>query len=84
MGTTTSAVMHSGLMRRIRRVFGLEPPSREEIRRRIRSKPGIIDSLTPDALEYIRNYDGPEVHGPPLTKRERRELERRMAARSQK
>ena len=72
-----------GFLARIRRAFGLNAPSREEIRRRIRSKPGIIESLTPEALEYLRNYDGPEVHGPPLTERERRDRERRMAARNQ-
>jgi hypothetical protein len=31
-----------GFLARIRRAFGLNAPSREEIRRRIRSKPGII------------------------------------------
>lgn len=54
-----------GVLARVRRALGLEAPSREEIRRRIRSKPGIFDSLTPEALEYIRNYDGPENMGPP-------------------
>jgi hypothetical protein len=76
-----SAGAHRGFFARIRRAFGLEAPSREEIRQRIRSKPGIIESLSPEALEYLRSYDGPEVHGPPLTKRERRDLERCMAAR---
>jgi hypothetical protein len=76
-----SAGAHRGILARIRRAFGLEAPSREEIRRRIHSKPGIIESLTPEALEYLRSYDGPEIHGPPLTERERRDLERRMAAR---
>jgi hypothetical protein len=70
-----------GLLARIRRAFGLEAPSREEIRRRIRSKPGIIDSLSPEALEYLRNYDGPENSGPPLTRRERRLLAERMSKR---
>jgi hypothetical protein len=53
-----------GLLARIRRVLGLEAPSREEIRRRIRSKPGLIESLSPEALEYLRTYDGPEHLGP--------------------
>lgn len=39
-----------------------------------------LDSLTPEQLESLRNYDGPENLGPPLTKRERRDLERRMAS----
>jgi hypothetical protein len=52
------------LLARIRRAFGLEAPSREEIRRRMRSKPGLIDSLSPEALEYLRTYDGPEHLGP--------------------
>lgn len=53
-----------GLLARLRRAVGLEAPSREEIRRRMRSKPGLIDSLSPEALEYLRNYDGPEHLGP--------------------
>lgn len=54
-----------GVRARIRRAFHPEAPSREEIRRRVRSKPGIFDSLGPEALEYLRNYDGPENMGPP-------------------
>ena len=42
-----------------------DAPAREEARRRIRSKPGLIASLSPEALEYIRGYDGPENIGPP-------------------
>lgn len=53
----------------------------EEGRRRLRNAPGFFESLPPGTLEYIRSYDGPENHGPPLTKRERRDLERRIAAR---
>jgi hypothetical protein len=56
----------------------------EEGRRRMWSRRGFLASLTPEQLELMRNYDGPEVHGPPLTRRERRDLERRMAAREQK
>jgi hypothetical protein len=52
----------------------------EEGRRRMWSRPGFFASLTPEQLEMIRNYDGPENLGPPLTRRERRDLERRMAA----
>lgn len=48
---------------------------------RMRNAPGYFASLTEEQLELIRTYDGPENLGPPLTKRERRDLERRMAAR---
>jgi hypothetical protein len=45
------------------------PPSLEEVaedaRRRIRSKPGFFASLSPEARELIRNFDGPEMLGPP-------------------
>jgi hypothetical protein len=53
--------------------------TREEARRRMRSRPGLFASMSPEDLEYLRNYDGPENSGPPLTRRERRGLERRMA-----
>ena len=56
-----------------------DPATLEEGRRRLRSAPRYFDTLSPEALEYIRNYDGPENHGPPLTRRERRDLERRLA-----
>lgn len=56
----------------------------EEGRRRMWSRRGFLASLTPEQLEMMRNYDGPENLGPPLTKRERRDLERRLAARNQK
>lgn len=49
-------------------------------RRRLRSSPGFFASLPPETLEYIKSYDGPENHGPPLTRRERRDLERRRSA----
>jgi hypothetical protein len=55
----------------------------EEGRRRLRSARRFLPSLTPEQLEFMRTYDGPEVHGPPLTRRERRDLERRIAARNQ-
>jgi hypothetical protein len=45
------------------------PPSleevREEARRRIRSKPSFFASLSPEARELMRNFDGPEMLGPP-------------------
>jgi hypothetical protein len=59
-----SGAAPTGLVARFRRALGLEPPSREEVRRRMRSKPGLYDSLSPEALEYLRNYDGPEHLGP--------------------
>jgi hypothetical protein len=59
-----SAAAPTSLITRLRRALGLEPPSREEIQQRMRSKPGIIDSLSPEQLNYFRNYDGPEHLGP--------------------
>lgn len=46
----------------------------EEGHRRMRNSPGFFASLTPEQMEYLRNYDGPEYLGPPLTKRNRRFL----------
>lgn len=46
-----------------------DAPTREEAWRRINSKPGFISSLSPEALEYIKNYDGPEDMGPPHPER---------------
>lgn len=57
-----------------------DPATLEAGIRRARSAPRYFESLSPEAMEYIRNYDGPENHGPPLTRRERRALERRLAA----
>lgn len=54
----------------------------EEGRARLRNSPGFFASLTPEQVEMIRNYDGPENFGPPLTKRERHDLERRLGART--
>lgn len=56
--------------------------TREEARRRMRSRPGLFASMSPEDLAYLRAYDGPENSGPPLTRRERRDLERRIAAHS--
>ena len=44
----------------------VDGPTREEARRRLRSKPGFFASLSPEALEMIRNCDGPERIGGPL------------------
>ncbi|HEX2076218.1 MAG TPA: hypothetical protein VHG08_00865 [Longimicrobium sp.] len=46
-----------------------DAPTREEAWRRINSKPGFLSSLSPEALEYIKNYDGPENMGPPHPRR---------------
>ena len=53
----------------------------EEGLRRLRRHRGFLASLTPEQLEALRNYDGPENLGPPLTKREQRDLERRLSSR---
>lgn len=47
--------------------------------RRMRSARRYFASMSPEDLDYIRGYDGPENQGPPLTRRERRDLERRIA-----
>jgi hypothetical protein len=62
--TLHSASAPRGVLARIRAALGLEPPTRDEVRRRMRSKPGLYDSLSPETLEYLRNYDGPEHLGP--------------------
>lgn len=54
----------------------------EEGLRQMWSRRSSLSSLSPETLEFLRNYDGPENLGPPLTKRERRDLERRLAARA--
>ncbi len=43
-------------------------PSLEEGRRRLRSLPDFFASLSPEALEMIKNYEGPEFLGPPDSK----------------
>ena len=58
----------SGLRARLVRFAGTEDvpaPSREEARRRIRSKPGFFESLGPEARSAIAAYEGPEAMGPP-------------------
>lgn len=71
-----------GLLKRILYwVLDLDDPATlDEGIRRMRSAPGFFASLPPETLEFIRNYDGPENLGPPLTRRERRDLERRQAS----
>lgn len=48
-------------------------------RDRMRNSPGLIDSLTPEQLEYIRNYDGPENLGPRFTERQLRRIVKRLS-----
>jgi hypothetical protein len=50
---------------RFTRAADVPAPSREEARRRIRSKPGFFESLDPEGRSTIADYDGPEVIGPP-------------------
>lgn len=45
------------------RILGL--PTEEESERILRSRPGFIASLTPEQIEAIMAYDGPEVLGSP-------------------
>lgn len=47
------------------RRLNYDMPSPEQARRRILSKPGFFATLSPEAWEYVRNYDGPEIMGPP-------------------
>lgn len=62
-------------------LLDLDDVTPEEARRRMRSRPGLFASMSPEDLEYVRGYDGPENSGPPLTRREQRHLERRLASR---
>jgi hypothetical protein len=55
-------------------ILGIDDITPEEARERMRRGRGFLDSLTPEQLDYVRNYDGPEYLGPPLTKRNRRFL----------
>lgn len=57
-----------------------EPGVIEERIRQRRGAPGYFASLPPGALAYSRSYTGPENLGPPLTERERRDRERRLAS----
>jgi hypothetical protein len=53
-----------GLARVVEWLVG-DAPTEEEVRRRIRSKPGFFASLSPEAREAILSYDGPINMGPP-------------------
>ena len=78
MTTATSAPKaprKQGLFRRMLFwILDIDDITPEEARERMRKGRGLLDSLTPEQLEYLRNYDGPEYLGPPLTKRNRRFL----------
>ena len=56
-------VKASGLLNRMR--DNIPAPTLEVARARIRSKPGFFESLSEEALEILKNWDGPEVLGPP-------------------
>lgn len=78
----SAAPRRNGLLARIINwILDIDDLTPDEARERMRSKPGFFASLSPEQLEMIRSYDGPENFGPPLTKRERLDLERRLAAR---
>jgi hypothetical protein len=73
---TPAALRQPGLMKRI--LYWImdwdDEATLEEGRRRLRSAPGFFASLTPEQREIIRNYDGPENLGPPITERELRRI----------
>jgi hypothetical protein len=48
--------------RLVLRILGL--PTEEEAERILRNRPGFFASLTPEQIEAIKAYDGPEVLGP--------------------
>lgn len=62
-------------------IWDVEAPTREEARRRILSKPGFFESMSPETLAYLQSYDGPEHLGLPPTEEERRDLDKRLPAR---
>lgn len=41
------------------------PPWLAEIEERLRKRPSLWDTLSEENREFLRNYDGPEVLGPP-------------------
>lgn len=51
----------------------------EEGRRRLRHARRFLQTLTPEQLEFMRNYDGPENLGPPITRRQLRRIVKRMS-----
>ena len=53
----------SGILNRMR--DNIPAPTLEVARARMLSKPGLFASLSKEAIEALRNWDGPEVLGPP-------------------
>jgi hypothetical protein len=47
---------------------GFREPSLEEGRRRLNALPDFFASLSPEALEMIKNHEGPDFLGPPDSK----------------
>jgi hypothetical protein len=61
-----SAPRRQGLLRGIIHwVLDIDDIAPEEARERMSRGRSFLDSLTPEQLEYLRNYDGPEYLGPP-------------------
>jgi hypothetical protein len=73
------ALSSRGFWARIR-AWLMDEVTAEEARRRIRSHPGYLETLSLEALDYMRNYDGPENMGPPLSRRERRQMAERLSS----
>jgi hypothetical protein len=46
-----------------------DAPSREEVRRRLQSKPGFFSTLSPEARAAVLSYDGSESLGLPESRR---------------
>lgn len=92
MGVTTSSATdspgvihrHGFLKRVVYWILNLDDEATHERgRRRLRNARRFLPSLTQEQLQMIGNYKGSEKLGPPLIRRERRDLARRMAAWSQ-
>jgi hypothetical protein len=49
----------------VSRLYDIPAPSSEVARARIRSKPGLYESMSDEARRLWDSYDGPENHGPP-------------------
>jgi hypothetical protein len=54
-------------------VTEIPAPTREEARRRIRSRPGFLRSLSPEALAAILAGEGPDYIGPPPPQNRRKQ-----------
>jgi hypothetical protein len=70
--TVPAARRKPGLVARLVAWVVDDAPSREEARRRIRSKPGFFATLSPEARAAVLGGDGPDYLGPPVTARNRR------------